>query len=144
MFTHFNVDDVPVGDTFVELLSQFNIDGIRLSEAAFQKLQQEISWSSARWNCAVVGWESARPVSRARPGGPGSVPHDSDPQGHVALADRGTTRAWWTRQRYYEVCTKALYACLTGRAVGAKPNRDKLAGWNGMATLLPELPARHL
>jgi hypothetical protein len=118
------VDDAPVGDTFVELLSQFNIDGIRLSETAFQKLQQEISLEQCSLELPRL-WdgESAR-VFR------GLVPVDREVfrtilirEGYVALADpRDYTVHGWTQQRYYEVCTNvALYACLTSeKRVGAK------------------------
>ena len=116
------VDDAPAGDTFVELLSQFNIDGIRLSEAAFQKLQQEISLETCSLELPRL-WdgESARLLQ-------GSVPVDREVfrtilvrEGHVALADpRDYTVHGWTQQRYYEVCTNAaLYACLTGEKVAA-------------------------
>jgi hypothetical protein len=109
------VDDAPVGDTFAELLSQFNIDGIRLSEAAFQKLQEEISLEPCALELPRL-WdgEQAR-VFR------GLVPVDREVfktilirEGHVALADpRDYTVHGWTQQRYYEVCTNAaLYACL--------------------------------
>ncbi len=111
------VDDAPVGDTFVELLSQFNIDGIRLSEAAFQKLQQEISLELCSLALPRL-WdgEHARLFR-------GLVPVDREVfrtilirEGHVALADpRDYTVHGWTQQRYYEVCTNAaLYACLAG------------------------------
>ena len=118
------VDDAPAGDAFVELMSQFNIDGIRLSEAAFQKLQQEISLEACSLELPRL-WdgESAR-VFR------GLVPVDREVfrtilirEGFVALADpRDYTVHGWTQQRYYEVCTNAaLYACLEGgRAVKAK------------------------
>ncbi len=111
------VDDAPVGETFVELLSQFNIDGIRLSEAAFQKLQQEISLELCSLELPRL-WdgEHARLFR-------GLVPVDREVfrtilirEGHVALADpRDYTVHGWTEQRYYEVCTNAaLYACLAG------------------------------
>jgi hypothetical protein len=109
------VDDAPVGDTFLELMSQFNIDGIRLSEAAFQKLQQEIKLEpcSLELPCLWDG-EQARLLR-------GLVPVDREVfrtilirEAHVALADpRDYTVHGWTQQRYYEVCTNAaLYACL--------------------------------
>jgi len=117
------VDDAPVGDTFVELLSQFNIDGIRLSEAAFHKLEQEISLELCTLELPKL-WdgESARLFR-------GLVPVDREVfrtilirEGHVALADpRDYTVHGWTQQRYYEVCTNAaLYACLeTGKRAKA-------------------------
>ena len=109
------VDDAPVGDAFVELLSQFNIDGIRLSEAAFHKLEQEISLELCTLELPKL-WdgESARLFR-------GLVPVDREVfrtilirEGHIALADpRDYTVHGWTQQKYYEVCTNAaLYACL--------------------------------
>jgi hypothetical protein len=109
------VDDAPVGEAFLELFSQFNIDGIRLSETAFQKLQQEISLEACTLELPRL-WngEEARLFR-------GLVPVDREVfrtilirEGHVALADpRDYTVHGWTEQRYYEVCTNAaLYACL--------------------------------
>ena len=111
------VDDAPVGDTFLELFAQYNIDGIRLSEAAFQKLQMEISLVPCSFEVPRL-WdgEHARILQ-------GLVPVDRDVfrpilirEGHIALADpRDYSVHGWTQQKYYEVCTNAvLYARLAG------------------------------
>jgi hypothetical protein len=118
------VDDAPAGDTFVELLSQFNIDGIRLSEAAFQKLKSEITLEPCSLELPKL-WDGEQ--SRLYKG---LVPVDREVfrtilirEGYAALADpRDYTVHGWTQQRYYEVCTNAaLYACLAGeKKVGAR------------------------
>ncbi len=118
------VDDAPTGEAFTELLSQFNIDGIRLSEAAFQMLQQEISLELCSLELPRL-WdgEQARLFR-------GLVPVDREVfrtilirEGHIALADpRDYTVHGWTQQRYYEVCTNAaLYACIEAK----KPAKAK-------------------
>ena len=118
------VDDAPVGDTFLELFAQYNIDGIRLSEAAFQKLQEEISLVPCVFEAPRL-WdgEHARILH-------GLVPVDREVfrpilirEGHIALADpRDYSVHGWTQQKYYEVCTNAaLYAKLAGeKGSGAK------------------------
>jgi hypothetical protein len=118
------VDDGPTGEACTELLSQFNIDGIRLSEVAFHKLQQEMSLELCTLELPRL-WdgEHARLFR-------GLVPVDREVfrtilirEGHVALADpRDYTVHGWTEQRYYEVCTNAaLYACLAaGKTASAK------------------------
>ena len=118
------VDDAPSGEGFTELFSQYNIDGIRLSAAAFQKLQQEISLEECSVQVPAL-WEGEY-VRILR----GLVPVDREVfrpilirEGHIALADpRDYSVHGWTGQKYYEVCTNAaLYAKLLGeKPAGAK------------------------
>jgi len=118
------VDDAPVGDTFLELFAQYNIGGIRLSEAAFQKLQGEISLVPCSFEVPKL-WdgEDAQILH-------GLVPVDREVfrpilirEGHIALADpRDYSVHGWTGQKYYEVCTNvALYLRLADeKGTGAK------------------------
>ena len=118
------VDDAPVGDTFLELFAQYNIDGIRLSEAAFQKLQKEISLVPCAFEAPRL-WDGEHAQIFH-----GLVPVDREVfrpilvrEGHIALADpRDYSVHGWTQQKYYEVCTNAaLYAKLAGeKGTGAK------------------------
>jgi len=105
-----------------ELVLNYNLNGIRMSEAAFQRLQQEISleacalelpelWGSEKFRLysvmVPVGKNIFRPiVLRAS-----RVPQ-IDPSNFSLQS--------WTERKYYEVCSNpAIYAALEGQAAGA-------------------------
>jgi len=118
--------DGPDGVT-EELIINYNVSGIRLSEAAFQKLQQEISLSP--W---VTGFDAPAKGARGKSHEPdwvddrreffvGTVPLLNGAfrkivirKSRIAQADlRDFSRLHWTARFYYEVCADpAVYAAL--------------------------------
>jgi hypothetical protein len=115
--------DLGIEDNPEDFLLKYNVNGIRMSEAAFRKLEQEISLSSCKieipnspaqeefrlWSGLVpVGSDIFRKIvvrgSR--------VPH---------VETRNFTLQHWTEQWYYEVCANpAIYAALEGKTAAGK------------------------
>jgi hypothetical protein len=105
--------DSPVADlTNDEFIIRYNVGGISINEAAFQKLKQEISLQSFDRSYQTV-WETE--IVRLYTG---MVPLGADAfrrivlrEGHIARIDpRNFSYHGLTGQNYYEVCTTpALY-----------------------------------
>jgi hypothetical protein len=113
------VKDTDAGDSPDDFILKYNLNGIRLSEAAFQRLQQEISlepcpldlpklWGSEAFQLhsglVPVGNEIFKKILVRS-----SVIPQIDP--------RKFSLQHWTERRYYEVCSNpAIYAMLEGKA----------------------------
>jgi class 3 adenylate cyclase len=112
------VKDADAGESPEDFILKYNLNGIRLSEAAFQRLQQEISlepcqldlpklWGSEEFQLqrglVPVGNEIFKKILVRSSQIPQIDPHKFSLQ-------------HWTERRYYEVCTNpAIYAMLEGK-----------------------------
>jgi hypothetical protein len=117
------VPDADVGDSPDDFILKYNLNGIRISEAAFQRLKQEISlelspldlpkaWDGEEfhlWSGLVpVGNDIFRKIVVRGSRMPQIDPHNFSVQ-------------LWTERWYYEVCSNpAIDAKLEGKAAAAK------------------------
>jgi hypothetical protein len=113
------VKDADAGESPDDFILKYNLNGIRMSEAAFQRLQQEISLQPCHLDLPKLwGSETFQLHSGLVPVGneifkkivvrSSSIPQ-IDP--HKFSLER------WTERCYYEVCTNpAIYATLEGKA----------------------------
>ncbi len=113
------VKDADAGESPEDFILKYNLNGIRISEAAFQRLQQEISlepcsmdlpklWGSEAFQLhsglVPVGNEIFKKILVRSSVIPQIDPHKFSLQ-------------HWTERRYFEVCTNpAIYAMLEGKA----------------------------
>jgi hypothetical protein len=116
------VSDADAGEAAEDFLMAFNLGGIRLSPAAFQKLCNEISLEPVNLKLPEL-WGSER-FTLYR----GLVTVDNDifrkivlRESRVAQVDpRNFTLQKWTEKSYYEVCSDpAIYAELEGEKAAA-------------------------
>jgi len=117
------VSDADAGEAAEDFLMAFNLGGIRLSPAAFQKLRQEISLESLSLQLPELWGSEDFKLYRAL------VTVDNDifrkivlRESRVAQVDpRNFTLQKWTEKSYYEVCTDpTIYAALENeKAVAA-------------------------
>ena len=98
----------------------FNLSGIRMNEAAFRKLQQEISLEPLRVKLPASFASSDKGEYRLYNG---TVPVDRDifrkivvRESRIPRIDSDFSIKGWTDRRYYEICTDpAIYAALERR-----------------------------
>jgi class 3 adenylate cyclase len=127
--TPFNVyafqtaSDEGIEDSPEDFLLKYNVSGIRMSEAAFHKLQQEISLALCKVDLTNLPkqeeyklWSGLVPVGsdifRKIVVRGSRVPH---------VETRNFTLQHWTEQWYFEVCSNpAIYAALEGAAAAGK------------------------
>ncbi len=117
------ISDAEMENSPEDFILKYNVNGIRMSEAAFHKLQQEISLEPCTLNVpAAKGEEQYRAWS-----GLVSIGNDIFRKivvraSRVPLVDaRNFSLQRWTDHWYYEVCTDpAIYAQLEGRAAAGK------------------------
>jgi len=117
------VSDADAGEAAEDFLMAFNLGGIRLSPAAFQKLRREISLESLSLQLPELWGSEDFKLYRAL------VTVDNDifrkivlRESRVAQVDpRNFTLQKWTEKSYYEVCTDpTIYAALENeKAVAA-------------------------
>jgi hypothetical protein len=115
------VNDADVGESPDDFILKYNLNGIRISEAAFQRLRQEISLEPCQLDLpALWGSEAFRLLS-------GLVPIGNDifrkilvRSSRIPQIDPQTfSLQLWTERWYHEVCSNpAIYAMLEGK--GAK------------------------
>ena len=115
------VNDGDVGESPDDFILKYNLNGIRISEAAFQRLRQEISLEPCQLDLpALWGSETFRLLS-------GLVPIGNDifrkilvRSSRIPQIDPQTfSLQHWTERWYHEVCSNpAIYAMLEGK--GAK------------------------
>jgi hypothetical protein len=104
----FQTFEAPSADfTSDEFIIRFNVGGININEAAFQKLRQEISLSSIdRTLHTLWDTELVRLYSGLVPLGGGVFRRIVVRQGKIARIDPSDFAfKGWTDQNYYEVCT---------------------------------------
>lgn len=127
--TPFNVyafqtaSDVGIEENPEDFLLKYNVNGIRMSEAAFHKLQQEISLAPCK-----IELPNSPAQEEFRLWG-GLVPVGSDIFRKIVVRGsrvphvetRNFSLQHWTEQWYYEVCSNpAIYAALEGKASAGK------------------------
>ena len=128
VFAFQNVQNVD-GDDPEEFLMRYNIGGVHLEEAAFEKLRQEISLRTDHLHLPMLwGNEPVRLHSGVVPLPSGGFQKLAVREGRVALIDPRTfTLKRWTNHRYYEVCTSAKVYDYTEDAQNtAAPAEDPL------------------
>jgi hypothetical protein len=116
------VSDADAGEAAEDFVMSFNLGGIRLSAAAFEKLQSEISLEAIELKLPEPWGNEGFKLYRAL------VAVDNDifrkivlRESRVAQIDpRNFTLQKWTEKAYYEVCTDpAIYAALDGEKATA-------------------------
>ena len=114
--------DADVGEAAEDFVMAFNLGGIRLSPAAFQKLRSEISLEAVVLKLPEL-WGNERFRLYA-----GLVAVDNDIFRKIAVREsrmaqvdpHNFTLQKWTDKSYYEVCTDpAIYAALDGEKAAA-------------------------
>jgi hypothetical protein len=115
--------DIGIEESPEDFLLKYNVNGIRMSEAAFKKLQQEISLAPCKITLPnLPAQEEFRLWS-------GLVPVGSDIFRKIVVRGsrvphvetRNFSLQHWTEQWYYEVCTNsAIYAALEGKKAAGK------------------------
>jgi hypothetical protein len=112
------VNDNEAGDVQDDFVLKYNLNGIRLSEAAFQQLQQEISLEPCRLDLpSLWGKEDFQLHSGLVPVGSGIFKKILLRSSRIPEIDPQTfSLKRWTERSYYEVCSNpAVYALLEGR-----------------------------
>lgn len=101
------IEDSDSASSGEELLLRFNIGGININEAAFQKLKQEIALQATNREMRTL-WdkESVRLYTGVVPVGQGAFRRIVVREGRIARIDpRDFSFKQWTDRKYYEVCT---------------------------------------
>jgi hypothetical protein len=126
--THFNVfafqsvEGASNGDEPEESLVRYNIGGVHLDQAAFEKLRQEISLRTDNLQLPMLwGREPVRLYSGVVPLPSGGFQKLVIREGRVAHVDARTfALKRWTDLRYYEACTSAeIYEHLEKKTTAA-------------------------
>jgi len=113
------VSDAEIEGSAEDFILKYNINGIRMSEAAFKKLQQEISLEACRLDFPDLKTQEEYSLWS------GLVPVGNDIFRKIVvrrsrmpqIEARTLTRQHWTDHWYYEVCANpAIYAKLEGKA----------------------------
>ncbi len=117
------VGDADAGESPDDFIMNYNLNGIRMSEAAFHRLQQEISLEPRRLELPQLwGSEGFRLYV-------GTVPVDNDifrkvvvRSSRIPQIDPHTfSLQQWTERWYYEICSNpAVYALMEGKAAAGK------------------------
>jgi hypothetical protein len=115
--------DADAAESLDDFIMQYNLNGIRISEAAFRRLEQEISLESCKLELPELwGSEGFQLYS-------GLVPLGNDIFRKILVrasripqvAQQKFSLQNWTERWYYEVCSNpAVYAALEARAAAGK------------------------
>ncbi len=122
VFSFQTVDDADTGGAPDEFLVRYNIGGIHINTAAFEKVKQEISLAVHEIAMPNIwGQKKVRLYSGMVPMLSGTFQKLVLREGAVPHIDaRDLTLKEWTARRYYEVCTsKAIYDLIESRATAA-------------------------
>ncbi len=112
------VKDAGAGESPEDFILKYNLNGIRLSEAAFQRLQQEISLEPCPLDLPKLWGSEAFRLQR------GLVPVGNEIFKQILVRTSCIAQIdpqkfslqHWTERPYYEVCTNpAIYAMLEGK-----------------------------
>ena len=117
------VSDADATDGPDDFTMKYNLNGIRMSETAFQRLQQEISLEGCRLSFPQLwGSEEFRLLLGTVPIGNGIFRRIVVRVSRIPQIDPSTFSLHkWTDRTYYEVCTNpAIYAALEGKAAAGK------------------------
>ena len=112
------VKDADAGESPEDFILKYNLNGIRLSEAAFQRLQQEISLEPCQLDLPKLwGSEDFQLQSGLVPVGNEIFKKILVRSSRIPEIDpHKFSLEHWTERRYYEVCTNpAIYAMLEGK-----------------------------
>ncbi|HVP43999.1 MAG TPA: hypothetical protein VMS96_11240 [Terriglobales bacterium] len=115
VFSFQTVSDADTGGTPDEFLVRYNIGGIHINQAAFDKLKTEISLEPRELPLAtLLGGKTARIYSGMVPVPSGGFHLIAVREGRVPHINASEfTLKEWTDRRYYEVCTsEEVYALL--------------------------------
>lgn len=113
------LNDADAADSPEDFIFKYNLNGIRISEAAFARLQQEISLEPCQLDLPALWGSEVFQLHR------GLVPVGNDifkkilvRSGRIPQIDpQKFSLQRWTEQRYYEVCSNpAIYAMLEGKS----------------------------
>ena len=109
VFAFQSLEDLDGGGDPEEFLVRYNIGGVHVDEAAFQKLRQEISLRTDNLELPMIwGRETVRLYSGMVPLPSGGFQKLVIREGRVARIDARTFGLKrWTDRRYYEACTTA-------------------------------------
>jgi hypothetical protein len=117
------LNDAGAADNADDFTMKYNLNGIRMSETAFQRLQQEIVLAPCRLQFPQLwGSEGFRLLV-------GTVPIGNDIFRKVVvrvsripqIEPSSFSLQTWTERPYYEVCANAaVYTALDGKAVAGK------------------------
>jgi class 3 adenylate cyclase len=113
------VKDADAGESPEDFILKYNLNGIRLSEAAFQRLQQEISLEPCQLDLPKLwGSEAFELQSGLVPVGHEIFKKILVRSSRIPQIDpHKFSLLHWTERRYYEVCSNpAIYAMLEGKA----------------------------
>jgi hypothetical protein len=123
VFAFQTISDAEAGDSSEDFVLKYNVNGIRMSEAAFEKLQQEISLEPCQLDLPGVKAEEHSQLFS----GLVSIGNDIFRKivvraSQVPLVDpRNFSLQQWTDHWVYEVCTDpAIYAQLEAKAAAGK------------------------
>lgn len=107
VFSFKAVEDDDTGGNPDEFLLRYNIGGIHINEAAFQKLRSEISLQAFDLQVPMIWQKSTvRVYAGVVPLGQGSFHHVIVREGRIAHVDaRDFSLKHFTDRNYYEVCT---------------------------------------
>jgi hypothetical protein len=117
------VSDADLQDSPEDFILKYNVNGIRMSEAAFQKLKQEISLEPCKLDLPELKTQEEYRLWS------GLVPVGNDIFRKIVVRGsrvpqvetRNLSLQHWTDQWYYEVCANpAIYAKLEGKTAAAK------------------------
>ncbi|MBZ5572290.1 MAG: hypothetical protein LAO09_10490 [Acidobacteriia bacterium] len=117
------VSDADMGDSPEDFILKYNVSGVRMSEAAFRKLQSEISLEPCQLELPELKTQEEFRLWS------GLVPVGNDIFRKIVVRGsripqvepRKFSRQHWTEQWYYEVCSNpAVYARLEGKAAAGK------------------------
>ena len=115
VFSFKTIDDADAGGNADEFLLRYNLGGIHISRAAFEKLRTEISLQAFDLKVPMI-WKSntVRVYSGMAPLGQGSFHRIVIREGRIAHIDpRDFVLKQFTDQLYYEVCTHPrIYAAI--------------------------------
>ena len=106
-----------------DFMMSYNLNGIRISEAAFQRLQQEISLESCKLDFPkLFGSEEYQLYSGMVPVGNGIFRRIAVRASRMPQIDpRGFNLQRWTERNYYEVCSNpAVYAALEKKSAAGR------------------------
>jgi class 3 adenylate cyclase len=121
VFTFQTVSDSDAGENTEDFTLRFNVGGICMNEAAFQKLQHEVSISASSLRLPLL-WneEGSRILSALVPLGNDIFRKIAVRESRVAQIDlRSFSLQRWTDRRYYEVCADpTVYAELEKKSEG--------------------------
>jgi hypothetical protein len=120
--------DAEVEESPEDFLLKYNVNGIRISEAAFRKMEQEISLEPCKLDWPELGTADVKSKDEIRLWS-GLVPLSNDIFRKIIVHGSRTPQVdphdfsvkRWSEQKYYEVCSDAaIYAKLEGKAVAGK------------------------